>query len=182
MMQLNWEMEGCPQGAHTPCGVSGHRAAWLHVGQDWAGTRVTGAGTAWRVSWLALVLGGTVGCCHPMGETSPRLLGGWCRRGQEQALGAGMWGLSAHPAHVCCSRVRPQPLLPGPQMVARKRRPVPPPSVHHHASLAPWPHSPAGTQGWKQLGHPEPGCGAPSAWPPMGHSTPPGSHPTLAKG
>lgn len=96
-MQLNWEMEGCPQGAHTPCGVSGHRAAWLHVGQDWAGTRVTGAGTAWRVSWLALVLGGTVGCCHPMGETSPRLLGGWCRRGQEQALGAGMWGVECPP-------------------------------------------------------------------------------------
>lgn len=90
--------------------------------------------------------------------------------------------LSAHPAHVCCSRVRPQPLLPGPQMVARKRWPVPPPSVRHHASLAPWPHSPAGTRGWEQLGHPEPGRRAPSAWPPMGHTAPPGSHLALAKG
>lgn len=43
-LQLNWVMEGCPQGAHTPCRLSGHRAAWLCVEQDWAG--VTGAGTA----------------------------------------------------------------------------------------------------------------------------------------
>lgn len=181
-MQLNWEMEGCPQGAHTPCGVSGHRAAWLHVGQDWAGTRVTRAGTAWRGSWLALVLGGTVGCCHPMGETSPRLLGGWCRRGQEQALGAGMWGVECPP--------RTRVLFTCAPTAAAARTPDGCPKAPARSPALGAPSCVAGAlatlpsrdTGLGAAGAPRAWLRAPSAWPPMGHSTPPGSHPTLAKG
>lgn len=99
MMQLNWGMEGCPQGAHTPCEVSGHRAAWVHVGQEWAGTGVT---WGWHsMGWLlaCICLGGH-SWVH-MGGTCPKLLGGWCRRGQEQGLGAGMWEVECPP----CTRV-----------------------------------------------------------------------------
>lgn len=75
------------------------RAAWLRAGQDWAG--VPGADMAWGGSWLARVSGDTVGCCHAMAGTRLKLLGGWCRRGQEQALGAGMWEVECPP----CTRV-----------------------------------------------------------------------------
>lgn len=170
----------------APCGAFGHRRCLAACG---AGLEVELAGLgcghwSWhRIGWLWA-------CTHPRGARLGAANHGW---GMSQAIGwplqegtgtgTGCWhvgGLSAHPAHVCHSCAWPP--LPGPQMVARKRRPVPPPSVHHHASLAPWLRSPAGAQGWEQLGHPEPGWGAPRTRPPVGHSTPPRSHPTLARG
>lgn len=86
VLQLSWVMEGCPQGAHTSFRMSGHRAAWLHVGQGTDG-----------VALVLHILGGTVGCCHPRGGTHPKLLGAGCRKGQEQALGAGMWEVECPP-------------------------------------------------------------------------------------
>lgn len=155
---------------------------WLHVGQDWLLSWQGWTGTEWGGSGLAYIPRVTAGCCHPMDGTCPSC---WVASAGEDR--DRQWLLahrepSARPAHVCCSRVCLQPPLPGPQMVARKRRPVPPPLVHHHASLAPWPYSPAGVQGWEQLGHPEPGWEALHAHPPVGHSTPPGSHPALVRG
>lgn len=143
VLQLNWVMEGCPQGAHTPCRVSGHRAAWLCVGQGWGewGWHTM----AWLLactSWGAQLSAAIPWVGHVPGYW---VAGAGGDRNKHWVLACGRW--SARPAHVCCSRVRPRPLLPRPQMVARKRRPVPPPSVHHHVSLAPWPLSPARMQG-----------------------------------
>ena len=171
----------------APCRVLGHRRCLAACG---AGLEAELAGLGWghwgwhSVEWLWA-------CMHPrraqlaatiqwMGHVpSFRVVGAGGDRDKHWVLAYG-GGLSACPAHVCCSRARPP--LPGPQMVARKCRPVPLPLAHHHASLAPWPRSPAGAQGWEQLEHPEPGWGAPHARPPAGYSTPLGSHPALARG
>lgn len=161
-------VEGC---MWAPCRVSGRRAA--------RGTGLEGLAPfpcpchwGWHEGEAACPRGAQLGA-------APRALGA------SRAAGAGedrdgaerwvpVWEAERPPRtrerHTCA----PAAPLPGPQMVSRKRRPVPPPSVLHHAWLALWPRSPAGARGWEQLGHPEPCWGAPCLCPPMGCGTLPG--------
>lgn len=76
VLQLSWVMEGCPQGAHTSFRMSGHRAAWLHVGQ----------GTVWGGSCLAY-LGGHSWVLPSQGRDTSQAAGWLVQEGAETSTG-----------------------------------------------------------------------------------------------
>lgn len=90
VVQLNQGMEGCSCRHVVACQGTG--GAWPHVGQGW---RCELAGLGWCHWGWHMSQVGTIGCCHPM--ACPKLPGGWCRRGQGQAPGAGVQGATRPP-------------------------------------------------------------------------------------
>jgi len=180
VVQLKRRVEGWSCGHVVGCRGTG--GAQLRVGagmEVWAG--VTGAGTAWGGSGLARLPAGHswVLLSHDRGMSQAT---GWpVQKGTGTGTGCQRAGGRAPAPHTCAVHVRARGCrCPDPRWLPKST--IPPPLACHHASLAPWPCSPAGAQGWEQLGHPEPGWGAPRAHPPVGLSTPPGSCPTLARG
>lgn len=133
VVQPNWGMEGCS--CRHIVGCQGMGGAQLHVGQGW---RCELRGLVWGGSgcwgwhsmgwlWTCTCPGGAqLGAAIPwMGHVpSYRVAGAGGDRDRHWVPVHG--GPSACLTHVCRSRACLQPPLPGPQMVAQKRCPVPP--------------------------------------------------------